>query len=96
MKKKKKRRIGAHPRVESNAQAFYNRLWQVEPRARHSVAPNPVSLEKSHLAGLGQTHLVGEKNDGVRCLILLGRTEDGSDAPFAMRVFRNREMTEII
>ena len=91
----KKRRKGKHPRVKEDAQTFYNELWEVEPRARHSVAPNPVSLEKFHLSNLARTHLCAEKNDGVRCLLLMGRSRDDGEEPYVMRVYRNRDMDEV-
>ena len=91
----KRRRKGISPFIEEDAQALYNQLFELEKRARHSAAPNPVSLEKFHLKDIGRTHLVGEKNDGVRCLLLFGRTDDEQEQNYVVKVYRNRKLSSI-
>ncbi len=93
---KRRRKGNLTSKVEKDAQTLYNELWEVEKRCSHQVAPNPVSLEKYHMThNLKDTHLVAEKNDGVRCLLLLGRTFDSNEEPYMLQVFRNRNMKEI-
>jgi hypothetical protein len=96
MSAKRRRKAALTHHIRQDAQALYNQLWEVERKAKHSVAPNPVSLENYMLSSkLSETHLVAEKNDGVRCLLLLGRTHDEREEMYALKVFRNREMAEI-
>lgn len=88
-----KRQTTLSVRLERDAQELYNMLWGNSPRACHSIAPTPVSLERKHLGNLEHTHVVAEKNDGERCLLLVGLPEDQREDSYVVLVSRARKLT---
>ena len=63
-----------------DAHQLYNELWGKSTDATHFIAPTPVSLERVHLGNLCETHLVTEKSDGERHMLLVGVPPGEDDA----------------
>ena len=79
--------------LERDAQALYNELWGYPRGTAHFIASTPVSLERRHLGKLSQTHVVAEKNDGERKLLLVGAPENDREIPYIVFVNRSRNIT---
>ncbi|MBO74406.1 MAG: hypothetical protein CMD33_03940 [Flavobacteriales bacterium] len=80
--------------LQRDAQNLYNQLWGAGFHAKHFIAPTPVSMERHHLGELEESHVVSEKNDGERALLLLGREKKSGD-PYTVFVMRNRELKHV-
>lgn len=81
--------------LERDAQSLYNSLWGYPIHTKHFIAPTPVSLERKHLGNLLNTHLVAEKNDGERCLLLVGFPEIAHEDAYIVFVNRSRALTAV-
>jgi hypothetical protein len=72
-----------------------SQAWRMSKTIHHNPSPNPISLEKRHLALLEQ-HLtefvVTEKSDGVRYQLVLGMNNGQG---FAVMVNRRMQMYEV-
>lgn len=77
-----------------DAQQLYNELWGKSTDASHFIAPTPVSLERNHLGRLSETHLVTEKSDGERHMLLVG-VPPGEDNAYVVLVPRNRRLKRV-
>lgn len=86
-----KRRIVFPDSHRRDAQQLYNELWGKSTDATHFIAPTPVSLERTHLGRLTETHLVTEKSDGERHMLLVG-IPPGDDDAYVVLVPRNRRL----
>ena len=79
--------------LERDAQTLYNSLWGYPAHTSHFIASTPVSLERRHLSSnLSDTHVVGEKNDGERKLLLVGASEDNEEKPYIVFMNRSRKL----
>lgn len=79
--------------LERDAQNLYNELWGYPAHTAHFIASTPVSLERRHLSNnLSETHVVGEKNDGERKLLLVGAPEDSGEKPYIVFMNRSRKL----
>ena len=92
-----KKRQCAHlpPSLERDAQSLYNSLWARPVHAKHFIAPTPVSLERKHLGNLLNTHVVAEKNDGERMMLLVGFPEIAHEDSYIVFVNRSRALTVV-
>ena len=79
--------------LHQDALHLYNQLWGIAKFARHNPAPNPVTLRRNDLTRL-HDFVVGEKNDGERCLLLFGATQD-SDEEYVVAVNRKKLMMTV-
>lgn len=65
------------------------KMFNVPESFKHIPAPNPVSIERKHLARLsGEQYVVAEKSDGVRHLLLLTKEGGRGVAVMADRAYR--------
>jgi len=92
---KKRQCVNLSPPLERDAQSLYNSLWGYPAQTKHFIAPTPVSLERKHLGKLLNTHLVAEKNDGERCLLLVGLPEIAHEDSYIVFANRSRVLTVV-
>lgn len=81
--------------LQTDAQELYNALWGYPAHTKHFIAPTPVSLERKHIGNLANTHLVAEKNDGERCLLLVGLPENKHEDSYIVLINRSRKLTAL-
>jgi hypothetical protein len=91
---KKKSHLELPAFLERDAQQLYNGLWGYASHTSHFIASTPVSLERRHLTDISsQSHVVGEKNDGERKLLLVGAPENNEELPYIAFVNRARKIS---
>lgn len=76
-----------------------SRAWNMQAPVSYVPSPNPISIERKHLAHLQQNldnYVVAEKSDGVRYLLLLGTHRVGDEEKqYSVMVNRKLEVFEV-